>query len=346
VTGFHYYWFNVDGTIVNDPGSETFVGYGKETSGIEIPDPQFVSSDLTNVPTATFYDPHDGPPGRLQEEWYLSEVTGMWRRCIVYTPPGYYDEADAGTRYPVLYLQHGAGEDETGWNRQGRLNFIMDNMINGYPIGPFPMGPPQRGTPRSRAMIVVMDNGYATYKEGGRPENHDPSERYLHSEIEAFGSLVVKELVPMIDRNFRTIADRDHRAMAGLSMGGAQTLAVTLTHLDMFSYIGSFSGPLSSEHHLLPLPPQVPAEIRRPFDPRTSYDGVFADAASFNQKVRLLWFGTGTAESPLSDALRENVDKLREWNIKVSLYHSPGTAHEWQTWRKCLNEFVPLLFQA
>ena len=137
VVGFHYYWFNVDGTIMNDPGSETFFGYSKETTGIEIPDAQFISSDLVTAPVIPFYAPHDGPQGRLHEHWYLSELTGEWRRCIVYTPPDYYEEANAKARYPVLYLQHGAGEDETGWSRQGGVNFIMDNLIKGTAGGPF-----------------------------------------------------------------------------------------------------------------------------------------------------------------------------------------------------------------
>jgi enterochelin esterase family protein len=154
---------------------------------------------------------------------------------------------------------------------------------------------------------------------------------------------MIKELIPMIDRTYRTIADRDHRAMAGLSMGGMQTMAVTLAHLDMFSYIGTFSGaqfarPRSSSETASP--------ATQPFDLRTSYGGVFADAAAFNSKVRLLWMGAGTAELQLSESLRENTEKLRAAQIKVVQFHSSGTAHEWQTWRICLNKFAPLLFQA
>src|SRR6185437_6625929 len=122
VTGFHYYWFDVDGVKMNDPGSETFRGYGKETSGIEIPDPMSIDTDLPNVPTTpvrpTFYAPHDGPQGEIEERWYLSKATGKRRRCVVYTPAGYKSAANSNVRYPVLYLQHGAGEDETGWVRQ------------------------------------------------------------------------------------------------------------------------------------------------------------------------------------------------------------------------------------
>ena len=343
VMGFHYYWFNVDGTKMNDPGSETFFGYNKETSGIEIPDPQQISSDLVTAPVVPFYAPHKGSTqGQLGEHWYQSGVTGKWRRCVVYTPPGYHDAANAGTRYPVLYLQHGAGEDETGWSRQGGVNFIMDNAIHGNLSSFF-----AASAPKARPMIAVMDNGYATYKDGTGAESRDPSESYLPSffrnGVEAFGTVVVKELIPMIDLSYRTIADREHRAMAGLSMGGMQTMAIALTHLEMFSYIGTFSG----AQFVRPRSSSQTADSTTPsFDPRTSYGGVFADAADFNGKGRLLWMGAGTAELSLSESLRENVEKLRAANIEVVQFHSPGTAHEWQTWRICLNKFAPLLFQA
>jgi enterochelin esterase family protein len=342
VMGFHYYWFNVDGTAMNDPGSETFFGYNKETSGIEIPDPQQISSDLVTAPVIPFYAPHDGPHGQIHEHWYQSVVTGKWRRCFVYTPPGYHEAVNAGARYPVLYLQHGAGEDETGWSRQGGVNFIMDNAIQGNSSSFF-----FASAPKAKPMIVVMDNGYATYKEGTASESRDASESYIPSfirnDVEAFGSVVVKELIPMIDSNYRTIAHRDHRAMAGLSMGGMQTMAVTLAHLDMFSSIGTFSG---AQFMRPPSSSQSAAATLPPFDPQTSYGGAFADAAAFNSKVRLLWMGAGTAELALNESLRENAEKLRAANIKIVQYHSPGTAHEWQTWRICLNKFAPLLFQA
>jgi enterochelin esterase family protein len=342
VMGFHYYWFNVDGTKINDPGSETFFGYSKETSGIEIPDPQQISSDLVTAPVVPFYAPHNGvSQGRLHEHWYESAVTGKWRHCVVYTPPGYDEAAKSGTRYPVLYLQHGAGEDETGWSRQGGINFIMDNAIHGNPSSFF-----FTSAPKAEPMIVVMDNGYASYKNDTSTQGRDPSESYIPSfirrDIEAFGAVVIKELIPMIDQTYRTISDRNHRAMAGLSMGGVQTMAIALTHLDMFSYIGTFSG----AQFLAPPPStQTGEQTTPPFDPKTSYGGVFAEAAAFNSKVHLLWMGAGTAELPMDESLRENAEKLRAANIKVTQFHTPGTAHEWQTWRICLNKFVPLLFR-
>ena len=342
VVGFHYYWFNVDGTQMNDPGSETFFGYGKEVSGIEIPDPQQISSDLVTVPVLPFYAPHGGPQGQLHEHWYESAITGKWRRCFVYTPPGYSDPAKAETRFPALYLQHGAGEDETGWSRQGAVKFIMDNAIAGNTSSFFALF---GRAAKAKEMIVVMDNDYAAYKEHSEPQDRDASKEFLppfvRPTIGAFGAVMAKELIPMIDRSYRTVADRDHRAMAGLSLGGMLTFAVALAHLDTFSYIGTFSGAQF-------LSPHGTTDSRSPtsaFDPDTSYGGVFGDARAFNDRVRLLWMGAGTAE-PFGESMRENAAKLRGRNIRLTEFHSPGTAHEWQTWRICLNRFAPLLFQS
>lgn len=345
VTGFHYYWFNVDGAHVNDPSSETFVGYGREVSGIEIPDPMSVDTDLPNVSIdpvqPTFYEPQGGPMGQVEERWYHSRITGHWRRCMVYTPAGYSAADNAQTHYPVLYLQHGAGEDETGWTRQGKANFILDNRINPTaPIGPFArfmMAPHVKTAP----MIVVMDNGYAAYGgSGGR----DPSAAFLTREIEAFGSVLFADLIPFIDAQYRTAADRDHRALAGLSMGAMQAMAVGLTHLDQFAYLAAFSLPFFGR-----IPAMGPGSARfvpPPFESRTAYNGVFADPAAFNQKVRLFWFGAGTAEVQLNRRLRDNLAQLKKAGIKSELFQSSGTAHEWLTWRRCLDEFTPLLFQA
>jgi enterochelin esterase family protein len=342
VMGFHYYWFNVDGVRLNDPGSETFFGYGRATGGIELPDPQQISSDLVTAPVVPFYAPHKGSPqGQLHEQWYESPVTGMWRRCFVYTPPSYFDAASAGVRYPVLYLQHGAGEDETGWSRQGGVNFIIDNAIHGNSSSFF-----AASAPKAPEMIVVMDNGYATYASPASAER-DPSEKFLNPAmrggIEAFGAVMIKELIPLVDGKFRTIADRDHRAIAGLSMGGMQALAIGMSHLDTFASIGSFSGAQFARPRPVPGAASQPAPA---VDVMSMYGGAFADAAGFNGRVRLLWMGAGTSEVAMSDTLRENVAKLRAANIKVSDFYCPGTAHEWLTWRTCLNKFAPQLFRA
>jgi enterochelin esterase-like enzyme len=297
VPGFHYYWLLVDGVAVNDPGSETYFGYGKETSGVEVPEKG-----------VDFYDAKDVPHGEVRARWYRSQVTGQFRRAFVYTPPDY--DAHPGTRYPVLYLQHGAGEDERGWSTQGRMNFIMDNLI---------------AAGKARPMIVVMDRGYAAPPgAGSAPARLDgPGAR-----ASAFEDVVLKDLIPMIDSTYRTRAHRQHRAMAGLSMGGMQTLQITLRHLDRFSYIGSFSAPGFGS-----------------FNTQTSYGGAFRDPAAFNNQVHLLWIGAGTAEQGMHKAARVFHEALDQAGINNVFVESPGTAHEWQTWRRALYDFAPRLFQ-
>jgi len=339
--GFHYYWFVVDGTPVNDPGSETFFGYGKPTSGIEVPDPFFVSTLLISSPRPAFYDPEDGAHGRIEANWYFSGATGRWRRCFVYTPPGYGDPANAQTRYPLLILQHGAGEDETGWGKQGRLNFIMDKLIDAG---------------KAQPMLVVMDNDYAslgltpgTVPAPGIAPAQEPPDPYLRLPpgLDAFGPVVLDEVIPLVDAGYRTIPDRNHRAIAGLSLGGVEAMAVGLGHLDVFGYIGSFSGAqFVIAAHPTPAGGSAPLGLRLPpFDPTTSYGAVFADAAEFNAKVHLLWFGAGTAEVDFNATLRAAAAQLRAHGIHLTLYESPGTAHEWLTWRRDLEEFAPLLFR-
>jgi enterochelin esterase-like enzyme len=289
VPGFHYYSFIVDGANVSDPSSHTYYGTGRDASGIEVPERG-----------VDFYLPKDVPHGEVRIRWYLSKVTGAWRRCFVYTPPDY--DANARTRYPVLYLQHGSGEDETGWIFQGRANFILDNLI---------------AAGKARPMIIVMDNGYAS----------------AAAKANAFEDLMISDVIPMIDGNYRTLPDREHRAMAGLSMGGNQTCQVTLRHLDTFAWIGAFSGTgngLSTA----------------PIDRKMFIGGVFTDGAAFNAKVKLLWVGMGTEEpDPFPGAIGAFRKMLDEAGVKYVYFVSPGTAHEWQTWRRDLNDFAPRLFR-
>ena len=286
VPGFHYYWLSVDGVAVNDPCSETYFGYGKLTSGVEVPEAG-----------VDFYDAKDVPHGEVRALWYHSKITGLLRRAFVYTPPGY--DVVAGTRYPVLYLQHGAGEDERGWSTQGRMNFILDNLI---------------AAGKAKPMIVVMDNGYAV-TPGPPPESAQGARpappRFDHRGLEA---VLIGELIPLVDATYRTVADRDHRAMAGLSMGGMQTLQIAPNHLDKFSYIGSFSGP--------------PLEG---FDANTSYKGAFKDPVAFNERVHLLWLGAGTGEQRFAAAVKAMHDALDQAGVKHVTFDSQGTAHEWQT---------------
>jgi enterochelin esterase family protein len=313
VPGFHYYWLVVDGEMVNDPASETFFGVGKQSSGIEVPEAG-----------VDFYVVKNVPHGEVRERWYFSKTTGASRRIFVYTPPDY--DANREARYPVLYLQHGGGEDERGWVNQGRVSQIMDNLI---------------AAKKSRPMIIVMEKGSAT-KAGEAPQvlpfgggpRTTSTNRFAF--MQTFGDVVINDLIPMIDSTYRTLSDRDHRAMAGLSMGGMQTFQTTLNHLDKFSHIGGFSGAGGRFG-----PPGS-----APLDLKESYNGVFADAAAFNKKVKLVFVGIGTAEPKnMHDGIVAFHEALTQDGIKHVYYESPGTAHEWLTWRRDLREFAPLLFQ-
>jgi enterochelin esterase-like enzyme len=313
VEGFHYYSLVVDGVTMADPATRTFFGSGWENSAIEIPEP----------PEVDYYLPRDVPHGQVSQRRYSSTVTGKWRRCYVYTPPDY----DAGrASYPVLYLLHGWGEDETGWHVQGHVDLILDNLVAA-----------KKATP----MIVVMDNlnavkpgeeGWVFYSRrfwpappAGAPAG--PRRGLAGFTGATFTEMMLTDLVPMIERTYRVLPGRENRAMAGLSMGGMQTFLTTLANLDKFAYIGGFSGSTGG---------------RGGFDPKTSNGGVFADAEAFNKKVKLLFLGIGSTEGP---GARNFSEQLTAAGIKNVFFESPGTAHEWLTWRRCLNDFAPRLFK-
>ena len=293
IPGFHYYWFLVDGLIVNDTASYSYFGWGRESSGIEI-----------SEAGADFYSVKDLPHGAVREHWYQSKITGKWRRAHVYTPPDY--DKNSRTRYPVLYLQHGAGENERGWVEQGRANFILDNLV---------------AAGKAKPMILVVDTGYASFAGVTAGTNRSAA-------TAAFEDVMLKELIPTIDANFRTKSDREHRAMAGLSMGSGQTLQITLRHLDKFAWIGAMSGP-----------------PRQGFDTKTAYEGAFSNATAFNKKVKLLWLGAGTAEEQIHKNTTAMHEALDQPGIRNVFFSSPGTDHEWQTWRRSLHDFVPRLFR-
>ena len=322
VPGFHYYWFLVDGTQVNDPSSETFFGWGRETSGIDVP-----------KPGEDFYSPKDVPHGQVRMQWYHSKTTGAWRRAMVYTPPD-YDKATS-TRYPVLYLQHGAGENETGWTKQGHANFILDNLI---------------AERKARPMIIVMDHGYA-YRPGETPPAGRATAPAPATSTTApaapppaaapgpgrgasgvlspstFESVIIDDLIPMIDATFRTESSRERRAIAGLSMGSRQAMQIGLRNLEKFSWLGFFSG----------------ATIAG--DLTTGYNGVFANPAEFNKRVRLLWMSGGTAETNLMASIAASHEALEKAGIQHQVYHSEGTSHEWHSWRRDLYNFAQQLFR-
>ncbi len=300
VPGFHYYALIVDGVRVNDPASDIFFGTGRPTSGIEIPEAG-----------VDFYYAKDVPHGEVRSRWYKSTVTGQTRHIMVYTPPGY--DADREKRYPVLYLQHGGGEDETGWTRQGHANFILDNLI---------------AAGKAKPMILVMEKGYATRAGAATvPAGPGTPGRF---DFSAFEDVVLKDLIPMIDSTYRTIPHRDQRAIAGLSMGAGQAMRIGLTHLDSFAAVGAFSGGAGNA------------------DPKTAFGGVFADPESFDKKVSLLYLHCGTVGLDArihggSKALSEALQKAGARNVVFR--DAPGLGHEWQTWRYALYDFAPRLFQ-
>jgi enterochelin esterase family protein len=291
--GLQYYWLIVDGLNMMDPGSETFYSNGIKTA-VEVPSPG-----------EDFYDLKDVPHGHVLQHLFYSKVTESWRRMYIYLPPGY--DANPHMRYPVLYLQHGAGEDETEWTHAGRAQFILDNLI---------------AQKKAVPMIVVMNNGFAS-KPGVVLA---PGPATMTNRFGVFGDVLTTEAIPEVDANFRTIADREHRALAGLSMGGMQTFQIGTTHQDLFSYLGVFSGtPMA----------QAQAQV----------DAVAAQGKAFHLKMHLLWFGVGTTESNFYTRTQEVRAQLDKAGIPTGYYESPGTAHEFQTWRRCLHEFAPLLFQ-
>ena len=297
--GFHYYQLNIDGASVPDPGTIFFYGAGRRGSGIEVP-----------AVDREFYALKDVPHGLVSQKIYFSEITKAWRRCFVYTPPDY--QKDIAKRYPVLYLQHGSFEDETGWSTQGKANLIVDNLIADKKAVP---------------MIIVMDNGYAynprdsaIMDSRGRP-------------ISSFEEVMINEIIPMIDAGFRTKADRKHRAIAGLSMGANQTMRIIMNNLDVYESYGGFSG--TSNY---PSSDEIDVDV--------FLDGKFKDGKILNEQIKVFWLGLGTKEP---DPFPGSVGAFRNMLDKIGLdhvyYESPETAHEWLTWRRDLYQFAALIFK-
>ncbi len=299
--GFHYYQLWIDGAAVPDPGSLYFYGAGRWGSGVEVP-----------ARDQDFYALKDVPHGQIREQLYFSKSNSTMRRCFVYTPPDY--DKDTSRRYPVLYLQHGGGEDETGWPNQGKTNLIMDNLIAAGKAKPF---------------IIVMDNGTWTRARPPRGGERGRGTWPPAGWADGFKKTLLEDIIPMIDANYRTLADRPHRAMAGLSMGGMQTRVITLASPETFSHVGLFSGG------------------------SISLDDV-NDAPGFKENVKLVFVSYGSREledrrtggrGAFGGDPKANTDALKEAGMNAHFYVSPDTAHEWQSWRRSLHKFAPRLFQ-
>ena len=334
--GFHYYLLNIDDATVSDLATQSYFGGGEWSSAIEIP-----------APDADFYSHKDVPHGVVREQWYFSTVTQQWRRCLIYTPPGY--DTNSKEKYPVLYLLHGWGENELGWTFQGHVDQIMDNLLAAGKVKP---------------MLIVMDNlnavkpgedgsiynargaltqavpqpqapmGGAPGVPGGgpggpRPAGSAPPARPMMRLSTTFSEMMFADLIPMVEKNYRVAPGRENRAMAGLSMGGMQTFTTGLQNLDKFAYLGGLSGNCGGFGG-------------GAFDPKTSCSGAFADAAAFNAKVKVLFLSTGSVEGP---RVKQFSDELTKDGVNNVYFESPGTAHEWLSWRRAFADFAPRLFK-
>ena len=319
--GFHYYQLNIDGPSVPDPGSKYYYGASRWGSGIDIP-----------AADEDFYTVKNVPQGSVNEVYYYSSVTEQMRHGYIYLPAEYY--ANPTKKFPVLYLQHGMGENETGWGAQGKTGIIMDNLIAAGKAVPF---------------IIFMDNGLNARKPGeqpmgfGGPRPGGPrpqggarpagGQRPRMSGADfakmarrmggAFEEVLIKDIIPMVEKNYRVIADADHRAMAGLSMGGMQTHGITLNNPKTFAYVGIFSGGTIGADEL-------------------------TDVPDFKATNKVLFMSAGGKEKGMAEgegSVINAAEGLKKIGINAHSYISPETAHEWQTWRRSLYQFAQLLFK-
>ncbi len=289
--GFHYYFVTVDGARVTDPNSLSFFGYGLNAGGIEVPE----------GPEGDYYRFNkDVPHGQIRSLKYYSQTNGTWRHINVYVPASY---ETGKKRYPVLYLLHGSGENEQGWVDQGHVDFILDNMI---------------ANKEAEEMIVVIMSGDMRYT---------PTIRNV--EGKTVSDVYIDDLVPFIDKTFRTIPNRENRGMAGLSRGGGQTTSTVLerNNLDKFAWMGLLSGLFRVNDENV----------------KTVFGGALADPAAFNKQVRLLHISWGTEEGNFG--FPASYAALEKQGINSVKYVSEGTAHEWLTWRRAFRDFAKRLFK-
>ena len=324
--GFHYYQLNIDGASVPDPGSKYYYGASRWGSGIDVP-----------AADEEFYTVKNVPQGSINEVYYWSTETEKMRHGYIYLPAEYYQNPTK--KFPVLYLQHGMGENETGWSAQGKTGIIMDNLIAEGKAVPF---------------IIFMDNGLDVRRPGdpapgqggfggfggqrppqgvpqgapqgapqGGPQGGPRRGFGGFGGFNAFQDILIKDIIPMVEKNYRVIADTEHRAMAGLSMGGMQTHMITLANPTTFAYVGMFSGGTFNTDEL-------------------------KDAADFKKTNKVLFMSAGSRETRMAEgdnSVGTAANNLKAIGINAHSYVSPGTAHEWQTWRRSLYQFAQLLFK-
>ena len=285
--GFHYHEYFVDGNCVTNDLAPYGYGCARVMNFFELPDN---NSD--------FYLLQPVPHGTIRMEYFNSSVTGRVRNFFVYTPPSY--ESNTSKRYPVLYLQHGGGESEASWIWQGKINYIADNMI---------------ADGQCEEMIIVMNNGYSFYPDGGG-----------HSARGCIDEVITKDCMPFIDKKYRTIAEREYRSMAGLSMGGFQSQCTVFNNLEYFSSVGIFSAHLYINNG------------------EDDYTPLLSNKEEFNSKMKLLFLSAGEQEEGLVKSHKKAFSTLDDMGIKYRYYTTPGY-HEWQVWRYSAREFLSYLFK-
>lgn len=297
VPGFHYYWFTVDGVDFSDPASHSYYGCSRWCSAIDVPESgtDWMLFDKTIA------------HGQVNIVKYFSPLRNATADLWVYTPASY---EEGSRKYPVLYLQHGGGEDESGWVRQGYTNLIMDNLI---------------ASGKAEEMIVVMSNGTLSVP-GMKPA-------YTKEGMAGFGQELIENVIPTVEKNFRVLADREHRALSGLSMGGGQTFFVGLSHPELFSAVGIFSTGLFGG---------IP-NSGKGFDAEETIPGLLSNSAQYNKDLNLFYISVGEQDFRISHTQKAVAD-MRAAGLDIVFETYPGD-HEWQVWRKSIHSFAQKVFK-
>jgi enterochelin esterase-like enzyme len=290
--GFHYYSLLIDGVAIADPASETFYGMGRMASGIEIP-----------IKGVNYYELKDVPHGDIRIKKYYSTVFNNWRQFYIYTPPGY--DINTNEKYPVLYILHGGGEDERGWATQGKTDLIIDNLI---------------AEKKAKPMIIVMPDGNTNTDFAGFGERT----------LRMFEAEMKRCIIPFVEKNYRAETDSKNRALAGLSMGGIQTLYVGMNNTDLFTYLGVFSS-----GWIVPMQNDLA---------NAQYDFMKKNAEMINSNLKLLWIAMGGKEDIAFNNCQTMLSKFDEMKIKYTYSEYPG-GHTWPVWRNNLYNIAQLLFK-
>jgi enterochelin esterase family protein len=297
VPGFHYYSLVIDGVSVADPASQSFYGCSRWSSAIEIKEEGMDAFEVQNV-----------AHGEINTVYYYSKVEEAWRPLMVYTPANYsVVKADL----PVVYIQHGGGEDHRGWMEQGRTAQIMDNLI---------------AAGKARPMVIVSSNSNVRSRNGGFGGG------YSWEGMQAFRSELLENIIPFVEKNYKVRKDRKGRAMCGLSMGGGQSFYIGLRDPDVFANVGVFSTGMFGG-----------IQGASNFDLEKEVPGMLSDVQTFNKNFDVFFISCGE-QDPRIEYTRAIVDKMRKGNVSVRFNSYPGD-HEWQVWRKSLLEFAQYLFK-